>query len=433
MKAKITVVVILSLWASLATGKEPTRIYAMPALIQGSQTPDQIPDSAAWRIFLGAKAEAVSAAGHSEGFQAYLTFLKNELQPNDLAIFQSVLEAYGARAASLWNGYNDQVEAVQTGSPVVNYQYNLQVSLAQQVQEERNTLQSQMTAKGYSWLTAFVQGEKRHMTISSTDFSLVATRINPRPKLVLASMKMSMPQGTQMGASYSSYGSMWISISGWDSNYNPSGTFYAQVGTEGTTNPCTGPCINATHTPKVTYIHKGSNYNVTGNGVRPYNYINYYNTWSFPFSPTDFQWDSEYALGQIICSIAGNFFGNNPFPSGPTGSMQVEIATSYTSLQSGWYTCPTYPTCNQTWQPLTLQCDNNPGPPDFVPTYASLPLGYQVSVIEIQQVAPCDRPSASAKWNCVAPGTDTWTTTFPNPFPATYGAPPVMKLCTQHP
>ena len=403
MKARLIVAVILSFWVNLAVGKAPTHVHTALALIQGSQTPDQIPDSAAWRIFLGAKAEAVSAAGHSKGFTSYLAFLGANLQPNDRAILQSVLEDYGARAASIWNNYNDQMDAAETDSLRTNYQYNLQLSLAQLVQEERNTLQSEMMAAGYSWLNSFVQGEKRQMIISSTDFSLVSLRVNPRPKLELASMKMPKPQGTQMGLQYSSYGSMWITLSGWDSNDNPSGTFYVQLGAEGTTNPCSGPCINATHTPKVTYVHKGSNYNQTGTGVRPYNYINWYYTWSFPFSPSDSLWGTEYPIVQIICSIAGTIYGNSPFPVGSGGSMLVEFATSYTSLWNGWVSCSTYPTCGATtYQPLLSQCSNSNY--DFTPAYAVLSLDYDNSGDEIQQVTGCTRPTKSSKWNCPSPG-----------------------------
>jgi hypothetical protein len=144
------ILIIVSLWPSLATGKEAIRVHANPALIHGSQTPDQIPDSAAWRIFLGAKAEAISAAGHSKGFTSYPSSLSRKLQQNDLTIFQSVLEDYGARAINLMNNYNDQVGSVSE-SLIPTYQNNLQDSLAQLVQEERNTLQSQMTATGYDW------------------------------------------------------------------------------------------------------------------------------------------------------------------------------------------------------------------------------------------------------------------------------------------
>lgn len=112
MKTNITTFIIVSLWASLTTGKEAIRLPANPALVQGSQTPDQVPDSAAWRIFLGAKAEAVSAAGHSKGFMSYLSFLSGKLQQSDLTIFQSVLEDYGARAIYLMNNYNNQVESM---------------------------------------------------------------------------------------------------------------------------------------------------------------------------------------------------------------------------------------------------------------------------------------------------------------------------------
>jgi hypothetical protein len=110
--------------------------------------------------------------------------------------------------------------------------------------------------------------------------------------------------------------------------------------------------------------------------------------------------------------------------------MQVEFATSYTSLPSGWYTCPTQPMCGPTWPPLTLQC--NPGSPDFVPTSAYLYADSGENVIEIQQVAPCDRPSGSSTWSCVGPGTDTWTTNLPSPFPTPPGSAQV-RLCTHHP
>ena len=430
MRTGIVVALTLSLAASLAVGKEPMPRPATAALIQGSQTPDQIPDPAAWRIFLGAKAEAISAAGHSKGFTSYLSFLAG-LQQNDVSIFRSVLEDYGVRATNLMNNYNGEVESVSEAL-IPTYQNNLQASLAQLVQEERNTLQSQMTATGYGWLSSFVQGEKQRMTISSSDFSLVTSEINPHPRVVVASMKMPMPQGTQMGFSYSSYGSMWISISGRDSNDNPSGTFYVQLGTEGTTNPCAGQCPGATHTPAVEYYHLGTAYPQTGNGGPPYGYINWYYTWSFPFSPTNFQWNAESNYAKIICSISGSHYLSTPFPTGTGGAMQVEFATSYTSLPSGWYTCPTEPTCGPTWQPLTLQCNNNPGPPDFVPTSAYLYADYGENVIEIQQVAPCDRPNSSSKWSCFGPGVDAWTTGFPNPFPTPPG-PAQKRLCTQHP
>ena len=113
------------------------------------------------------------------------------------------------------------------------------------------------------------------------------------------------------------------------------------------------------HTRGTVYPHLCTAYTQTGTGGPPYDYTNWYYTWSFPFSPTNFQWNAESDYVKIICSISGSHYLSTPFPVGTGGAMQVEFATSYTSLPSGWTTCATEPTCGPTWQPLTLQC--NPG------------------------------------------------------------------------
>jgi hypothetical protein len=72
---------------------------------------------------------------------------------------------------------------------------------------------------------------------------------------------MPMPQGPgDMQYNYSTYFSIWLDVTGYNSDQYSYGYFEVQLGASGDTNPCSGPCLTAIHTAKTGYNHAGGGY-----------------------------------------------------------------------------------------------------------------------------------------------------------------------------
>ncbi|MGC1618123.1 MAG: hypothetical protein WA765_06490 [Candidatus Acidiferrum sp.] len=241
----ITIAVIAALlWAShVSAQKQP--------VVTGSE----IPDAAAWRIWLNQKSEV--PVNHSEAFTTYLVSLS--LSPGDAAVLQTALESYATQETQLRTASKAKIDAADENfdaATASNLQTAFQTKLAALVSTTQTQLASRLSTNGAAFLTQFIQLEKNHMTISPLDVTLTRTR----PMIYAEPVSYHVhgtPQGTQMGFGYSTYGSTWLSVAGTNSSGEPYGTFYTQIGAQGTTSPCTGQCLSAYHSVVTSYNHAG--------------------------------------------------------------------------------------------------------------------------------------------------------------------------------
>jgi hypothetical protein len=390
MRHVVIAVIGVFLWTSHVSAQTP-----IPT--QRSITGSAIPDAAAWRIWFNMKGEV--PGNHSEKFTTYLASLK--LPAEDSAILQSVLETYATKSAALISKANVKIEAADDNNDeatATSTQNALQTQLAALVSATQVKLASSLSSNGAAFLTDFMQNEKRHMTISPSDVSLTQTRsvIFAEPAAYHAH---GSPQGSPMTFTYSSYGSSWISVTGRNSNGDPYGTYYTELGAEGTTSPCSGVCLSAIHTSRSNYSHTGGgggNYQLDSAHANAY--INGWYTYSWPFDvDTNFFWPDEFAMVTIVCSSVGTFFGNNPVSPPSSGPFQTETATTYTTLNAQ-FTCLQSPTCTTSFT-VHPYCFSSP---DYNPTQEQIVLNVDETVFEFKQFAVCERPGTSGAWNCGA-------------------------------
>jgi len=154
----------------------------------------------------------------------------------------------------------------------------------------------------------------------------------------------------------------------------------------------------ATHTPKLEAVVNTSygGWN-TGPSVSPSSYINYSHSWTFDWD-TDCSNDacSLWLLGDVVCTIAGTFFGNGPggvanYIAERAITLAQNTGVPYTlNSKDGWYVTPL--------------CTPATSPPDFpVGDYynadgSATPL-YQY----IKGQTLCTRSATAKKgtpWNC---------------------------------
>jgi hypothetical protein len=292
-------------------------INHVSAQTQPVVTGSDIPDAAAWRIWLNQKSEV--PGNHSEAFTTYLDSLRL-LAPGDTAVLQAALEYYATQEAALRTATNSKIDASDENRDAVTaskLQSAFQTKVAALVSATRTQLSSHLSANGAAALAQFIQGEKKHMTISPLDATLAKTRptIDYEPAAYHAS---GHAEDTQMGFGYSTYASMWMSVAGRNSNGEPFGTFYQQIGAQGTTSPCTGSCLSAYHSAVMSYNHAGGGVQRhTVANQHPNTGMNASYVYSWPFDATNNSyWDSEVAEVSLQCTVAGIFLSFNPmYPS----------------------------------------------------------------------------------------------------------------------
>jgi hypothetical protein len=206
------------------------------AQTQSVITGSAIPDAAAWRIWLNMKGEV--PGNHSEMFTTYLASLN--LQKEDAAVLQAALESYATKSSALITAANTKIDSADANGDEATATSTLnafQSQLAALVSATQVKLGSNLSTNGAALLTNLLQNGKLHMTIAPTDVSLTQTRsvIFAQPAVYHAHGN---PQGAPMTYNYSSYAGSWVTVAGMNSNGGPYGTFYQQLGAEGTTNPC---------------------------------------------------------------------------------------------------------------------------------------------------------------------------------------------------
>jgi hypothetical protein len=267
----------------------------LSAQTQSVVTGANIPDAAAWRIWLNQKSEV--SGNHTEAFTTYLGSLP--LSPEDVSRLQTVLESYAAQEVRLRTTTNakiDEADQKADAATATRLQSEFETKMTTLVSITRTQVVSQLSVNDAKQLTEFVLGEKRHMTISPLDMTLART-----------------PQDAEMGFNYSTYGSIWMTVAGRNAEGEPHGTFYHQIGVQGSTESCAASCLSAYHTATTSYNHAGS-------GVQRQTIANQHaNTemnanqvYSWPFDPKDNYWPNETAELDLQSSLIGTILNMNP-------------------------------------------------------------------------------------------------------------------------
>ena len=203
-----------------------------------------------------------------------------------------------------------------------------------------------------------------------------------------------------MGFGYSTYGSTWVNVAGTNSSGEPYGTFYTQIGAQGTTSPCTGQCLSAYHSVVTEYNHAGGGtQRYTVAYQHPNEGINgsYIYSWAFDATSNNY-WGSETAWVYLQCTIAGIFLSNNPLvPVAGSSPFQSETARTYTTTPGEIvYTCKTMPTCHVGIVPPSIYCN---AAADYAPPSAEFNVAYGYAYMEFRQYGACERATGDP-WSC---------------------------------
>ena len=369
------------------------------------------------------------------------TWSSLSLSQADTVILKATLESYATQETALRTTNNAKIDAADESldaATASSLQSEFQTNLATLVSATQSQLASRLSPEGTLFLTNFIQTEKRHMSISPLDVALtkMGTMIYAEPAAFHAH---GGPQGTQMHYSYATYGSSWLSVAGTNSSGEPYGTFYTQIGAQGTTSLCTGQCLSAYHSAVTEYNHAGG-------GAQRYTVANQHANssmngsyvYSWPFDATDdYYWPDESAWVYIQCTVAGIFLQNNPAGGGGGDPFQFEVALTYTTVKpQAVFTCYVKPSCPiQLSQPagnLTTYCSTSY--PDYVPNSLYFIAQYGESLYEFQQWSPCDRPKTGQSWSCVQEG-QSGNGPYNNAFYSQYGLNPPAggAKCTHTP
>jgi hypothetical protein len=130
-----------------------------PGSIDGSKTPELIPDSTAYRIFFRALTTDADLARQ----QAMLG--RAQLSPADLAHALAV----GAQFESLRATYKQHVKDAIAAAQIDSTKFDQSALAAEQAAlgtQVKSLLQARLSKKGMASLDALIQSEKRNMTIS---------------------------------------------------------------------------------------------------------------------------------------------------------------------------------------------------------------------------------------------------------------------------
>jgi hypothetical protein len=215
---------------------------------------------------------------------------------------------------------NAKIDASDENRDVVTaskLQSAFQTKMAALVSATRTQLSSHLSANGATALSQFIQDEKKHMTISPLDATLTQTK-TPIHYEAAAYHASGHAEDTQMGFDYSTYASVWMSVAGGNSNGEPFGKFYQQIGAQGTASPCTGSCLSAYHSAVRSYNHAGGGlqrHTVANQHANTGMNASYVYSWPFDATNNSY-WDSEVAEVSLQCTVAGIFLSFNPmYPS----------------------------------------------------------------------------------------------------------------------
>jgi hypothetical protein len=132
--------------------------------IDGSATPEQIPDLDAYRLILVSLATSPSPTEDEKHFQA-VHFKKIGVSASDQQTIIAILSRFQSDYESLISSYNEKATAAQARGEATD-PTSLLRNIDLLVQSTRDTLKTTLTADGWVKFDGHVQSEKRNMKVS---------------------------------------------------------------------------------------------------------------------------------------------------------------------------------------------------------------------------------------------------------------------------
>jgi hypothetical protein len=222
---------------------------------QAMLTGSDVPDSAVWRIWLDAKAEA---APHSAQFTSWINDLAGWGLPQDETVFQTILEQYYEADSAAHLAYLAEADSYAQAGDAASLERLQEAYINRKAILVANTidkLNSQLSGFGKENLPKFLQRWKSRIYLSPND---PAVRVENRNKGIIQAQPaffhdhaMLRSRG-DMGFNYSVFTDEWNATK-FKEDGEPYGTVYFQKGVTGTTSPCSGSCLTATHTVITNY------------------------------------------------------------------------------------------------------------------------------------------------------------------------------------
>jgi hypothetical protein len=133
-------------------------------IIDGSVTPDAIPDMTAYRLYMAMVSRA-SSATDGEKKQQSAQLAKVGLQRADRDALLAVLVAFNSQYRNLIQSYNDEAKASSSRGDAPD-QVSFLLQRDQIVRSAHDTLKATLSPDGWSRLDAFVKEEKKMMKVS---------------------------------------------------------------------------------------------------------------------------------------------------------------------------------------------------------------------------------------------------------------------------
>jgi hypothetical protein len=145
----------------------PVHNHAPTSFIDGAQTPDLIPDSAAYRLYFLTVSEMPNPSEEAKIRQ--ISHLgKVQLHDDDLQSLIGTLANFKQQYNALIDRYNREATVIDASGGTPNTQSFL-IQRDALVQSTRNALKQTLSADGMAKLDAHIQGEKRRMKVGSKE------------------------------------------------------------------------------------------------------------------------------------------------------------------------------------------------------------------------------------------------------------------------
>ncbi|MGC2768910.1 MAG: hypothetical protein WB607_25640 [Candidatus Acidiferrum sp.] len=286
-------------------------------------TGSDVPDSAAWRIWLDSKAEAPP---HSAQFTSWIKCFGG--LPEDRAVIQTILEQYYEADSAAHLAYLAEADSYAQAGDAASVARLQEAYINRKAILVANTIESlktQLSGAGAEILTGRLPGWKGRIYLSPNDPAVIAK--NRKKGIIPASFHdRAMVRGEGgIGFQYSVFSDIWFAT-GFKENGEQYGTVYFQEGVDGTTNPCSGSCLTATHTVITNYDHTVITKDHTGSegnkqeslcAGRPYDVMGIGCSHVYSHYWGDGYFWSDKATVKIHSSIAGDFFEKDLTPHPP--------------------------------------------------------------------------------------------------------------------
>jgi hypothetical protein len=139
-------------------------------MISGKDHPEQIPDHAAYGLFLAAISRPSMPTDEEKKSQAvHLKMMR--LSDSDTQAAIAILASFNERRKALIDAYNAKAEAANTQGQAVDpaIQQSFFADLASLIDTTHDDLKSTLSAQGWALWDAHVQDEKRKMTIPTSE------------------------------------------------------------------------------------------------------------------------------------------------------------------------------------------------------------------------------------------------------------------------